>query len=122
MVSTRIKGFTLIEVLVAISIMAFVLPALMNLMMTQADYAGGLRDRTIAYWIAENKANELRLLRTYNNQVLTREQTETVEMAGREWSLYVDIQPLDPMIEYSIKVGPNPDNTLSTLVLRLEAP
>ena len=100
------KGFTLIEVLVAVAIIGFVVPALMLLMMQQTDYAGVLRDKTMAAWIAENKATELRLARVFSNQLLDRETTEKVEMAGAEWEVAIDIENTGgPLLIYRIKVS-----------------
>ena len=101
------QGFTLIEVLAAVAIVAFMVPALMLLMMQQTDYAGVLRDKTIANWIAQNKANELRLERIYLNQLLERESVETVEMAGTEWEVKIAIKNTleGSLILYRIQVN-----------------
>lgn len=55
------RGFTLLEVLVALIIVAFALTALAASMSQMIDAANTLRDRTYASWIAQNKITELRL-------------------------------------------------------------
>lgn len=115
MLHRRLAGFTLIEVLVAAAILGALLPALMLLMMQQTDYAGLLRDKTIAHWIAENKAVEMRLTR----ENLQRERVETLEMAGVEWSVAMDTEKLasDQLIKRNIRVGKDPDKPLVVLEL-----
>jgi len=116
-------GFTLIEVLVAVAVIAAVLPALMLLMIKQADYAGIIRDKTIANWIAENKATELRLERVFLQQLMLREQNETVEMAGTEWILKVDIDTTAQIwAKYTISVAREADKPLVTLETYLDKP
>ena len=96
----------MIEVLVAVAIIGFMVPALMLLMMQQTDYAGVLRDTTIANWIAQNKATELRLERTYLKQLQQRPSLEKIEMAGTEWEVNTEVENTleGALILYRIKV------------------
>ncbi len=58
---THGAGFTLIEVMVALTIVAFSLTAIAASMNQMIDAANTMRDRTYASWIAQNKIAELRL-------------------------------------------------------------
>jgi general secretion pathway protein I len=55
------RGFTLVEVLVALMIVAMSLAALMNAVSSAARGSEHLRDKTIAQWIAMNRIAEVRL-------------------------------------------------------------
>lgn len=55
------RGFTLVEVMVALVIVAFALTAIAASMNQMIDAATAMRDRTYASWIAQNKIAELRL-------------------------------------------------------------
>ena len=55
------KGFTLIEVMVALAIVAFSLTAIAASMNQMIDAANSMRERTYASWIAQNKITELRM-------------------------------------------------------------
>ena len=57
----RSRGFTLLEVLVALIIVAFSLTALAASMNQMIDAATSMRDRTYASWMAQNKITEIRL-------------------------------------------------------------
>lgn len=52
---TRAPGFTLIEVLVALAIVAVALSAGMRAVAQGADGASSLKARTLALWVAENR-------------------------------------------------------------------
>ncbi len=55
------RGFTLIEVLVALAIVAIGMAALLSALSSSADSASYLRDKTFAEWVALNRIEEVRL-------------------------------------------------------------
>lgn len=57
----RPRGFTLVEVLVALVVVALGLTALMVAVNGTARTSGFLRDKTLAQWIALNRLSEVRL-------------------------------------------------------------
>jgi len=58
------RGFTLIEVMVSLAIVALSLTAVAASMNQMIDAANTMRDRTYASWIAQNKITEMRLANT----------------------------------------------------------
>ena len=59
----RVRGFTLVEVMVALAVVAIALPALMISLYQQVDSTGYLRDKSLAHMVAANKLSELRIRR-----------------------------------------------------------
>jgi len=55
------RGFTLVEVLVALMVVAIGLAALMITVSSTARTSGTLRDKTLAQWMALNRLSEVRL-------------------------------------------------------------
>jgi general secretion pathway protein I len=80
--SQRARGFTLVEVLVALMIVAVGLTALMVAVNGTARTSGFLRDKTLAQWIALNRLTEVRL-----NVVKFGQNTDTGELdfGSRKW-------------------------------------
>ena len=78
----RAGGFTLVEVLVALVIVALGLTALMVAVSGTARTSGFLRDKTLAQWIALNRLSEVRL-----NMVKFGQNTDTGELnfGNRKW-------------------------------------
>lgn len=79
-------GFTLIEVMVALAIVAMALPAMLTLVMTQLDGTVAIREKTLAFWAAENELTRIRLQqRYYESLKLPDEDKGTVKMGGMQW-------------------------------------
>ena len=57
----RTRAFTLVEVMVALAIIALSLTAIAAKMSRMIDTSNSMRERTYASWIAQNKIAELRL-------------------------------------------------------------
>lgn len=76
------KGFTLIEVLVAVAIVSFGLIAVFGQLSQSATAAGRLRDKTFAHWIAMNVLTERRLLRQLPS---IGTESDDIEMANTRW-------------------------------------
>lgn len=76
------RGFTLIEVLVALAIVAIGMMAVLESVGSSADAAVYLRDKTFAEWIALNQLTQTRL----NTQAPTLGSTDgELDYAGRHW-------------------------------------
>lgn len=105
----RPLGFSLIEVLVAIAVLGFTVPAVMLLMIQQTEYTGVLRDRTIAGWIAQNKLAELKHNHTQFNDLPERETSTQVDMAERQWTVDLDIDRAQIWIKYTVSVSASSD-------------
>ena len=56
------RGFTLLETLIALAILAIGLTASMRSLMLASDSAGDLRRRQLATWVAENRLAEMRAM------------------------------------------------------------
>jgi general secretion pathway protein I len=76
------RGFTLIEVLVALVIVALGMSALLGSLGSAADTASYLRDKTFAQWIAFNQLATLRLSGTLPSDGTT---DGELDYAGRHW-------------------------------------
>jgi general secretion pathway protein I len=57
----RSSGFTLLEVMIALSIVSFALVAIIGLMGAYVSNLQGLQQRTFAHWVAMNRVVELQL-------------------------------------------------------------
>ena len=75
-------GFTLIEVVVALAIVAIGMFALFTAVSDATNNSAYLRDRTFAAWIAENRIAEVRL----SGEFPSVDETEgDVQFAGADW-------------------------------------
>ncbi len=79
---TRAAGFTLLEVLVALAVVAVALAALIKVASNNVQNAIYLRDKTLAHWVAMNKITEYHVNREW---LPVGERSGSSEMAEREW-------------------------------------
>ena len=116
----RGSGFTLVEVMVALAVVAVALPALLLTLSQQLDAVRYLDDRAQAQWVAANRLAELRLILTAKGALQNGTLSGTEELAGREWYWWsegVETQ-LPGFFRYEITVADNEagrDSPLHTL-------
>jgi len=90
------KGFTLIEVMVALAIAAIGLLAISKSLATSVDIESKLESRMIANWVSSNKMAELRLNRFFSSGGTD---ISYEKMAGRKWKVVENyITTADPNI------------------------
>lgn len=85
-------GFTLLEVLVALAILAITLGALIKASGSYASNAGYLKEKTLAQWIAQNKATEYQLDNKFPD---TGSREGDVNYALQEWRWRVKVTNTD---------------------------
>ena len=87
------KGFTLVEVMVALAVFAIVSVALVGNSMSTLRQAGIIQDRTLATWLAEDEITKLRL-QPRNQENFPRPGTlrQTSEIGRVEWSIEIEIE------------------------------
>ena len=76
------RGFTLLEILVALAILAIALTAIITTAANQAANTTHLRDKTLAHWVALNKIAELQLTAEWPSKG---KQQGSEEMGLHEW-------------------------------------
>jgi len=78
----HIAGFTLIEVMVALTIIAISLGALLNTSGSQARNAAYLKQKTIAHWVAVNELTQIRIAKEFPD---LGDKKGSAKMASHEW-------------------------------------
>lgn len=79
------RGFTLLEVLVALAIFATVAAAVLTASVRSLQNAARLEDKTLAGWIADNRLTELQLA---SSPPAPGRDSRELSFAGRQWLLY----------------------------------
>ena len=99
------RGFTLIEVMVALLIVSLGMLAAINAVSQTVSNASYLREKTLAHWVAINKLTEVRL-----NPVppLGGDTKGEIDMAGTTWQWRMTVNPtqVSTMQRIDIKVAP----------------
>jgi len=78
-------GFTLVEVMAALFIVAVASSGLLLQMMNYADNSNYLQNKAIAHWVALNQLESERLANQHTNRLLRDEKIGSEMMADREW-------------------------------------
>ncbi|HOV56933.1 MAG TPA: type II secretion system minor pseudopilin GspI [Rhodanobacteraceae bacterium] len=83
------RGFTLLEVLIALAVVALALTALVRAAGVSGSDFAGMRERTLASWIAANVVAETRLAQ---RSPAPGRREGRVQYAGRDWRWELDVQ------------------------------
>ena len=114
--SRRAGGFTLLEVLVALVIVALGLLAAFGQVNQTLTVASRIREKTIANWVAVNEMTRLRLLGEFP---AISSRSDEVEMARTNWRYTIKVvkTPVDAIrrIDISVARENRPDSVVTTL-------
>lgn len=92
MIIKKYGGFTLIEVMFALLIVALTMGAIVETGGYSARRTSQLTEKTIASWIAQNQVTLYRAKKTWNS---TQSQSGTVDMADNEWQWKMKVSKTD---------------------------
>ncbi len=112
--SCRPKGFTLLEVLVALVIIGLGMMAVFDQLNQMLTTAARLRDKTFATWIAEDRITELQVNGQYPK---VGDQSDEVEMAGADWAYTIKISQIPNMdlrrVDVTVSFVDSPEDILA---------
>jgi len=95
-VRRRARGFTLIEIMVAMAVLAISMGAILAGMTRYAENAAYLRDKTVAVWIAHNRLTEIQMQPAWP---AVGNSDGDVAMAGGDWRWFVTVlETPDPTV------------------------
>lgn len=123
MISRQQRGFTLLEVLIALAILAIALAAAIKGITSHVSNISYLKERTLAHWVGMNALTELRASGEYPG---AGEIKSGESMAGREFQWVINVTEVEggDVRRLDIKVMPaeNEDQPLSSMVAYLGKP
>lgn len=108
-----VAGFTLVEVMVALAIVAIALPALLFTLYQQVDTTAYLRDKSMAQLVAVNKMTEIRLVTLAQRELNAGREIGSATLADREWFWTVESTPTEvpQFFRVMVSVGAQEDST-----------
>ena len=90
------RGFTLLEMLIAIAIIGIIGAAVSTAIGGIANQTRSLEQRTIANWIASNQLTRMRMLQRRQTQSLGEGKRQTrLVFADRQWEIETQIKTTD---------------------------
>jgi len=113
----RARGFTLLEILIALAILGIALSAATRAMGVSTDTAIALRQRTVAGWVAQNHMAELVAAHEYP-AIGSRSGTATQGTRSFAWNENVRAtdNPYFRRVEIQVFAGDDPDRVAYRLV------
>jgi general secretion pathway protein I len=85
----KARGFTLVEMLVAVAVLAIALAAILSGMARYASNAGYLREKSVALWVAHNRLAQFELQAAWPD---VGKSDGDVEMAGAKWKWIAEVK------------------------------
>jgi general secretion pathway protein I len=103
--TVRQRGFTLLEVLIALVIVTLAVSALLGTVTSSASNVDYLRQKTVAEWVALNRLTEVRIAQQMPDKG---KRTGNAEMAGMRWQWEEEVTelPIKGMFRVEIRARP----------------
>lgn len=98
------KAFTLVEVMVALAIIALSLTAVAAKMSRMIDTSNSMRERTFASWIAQNKITELRLANVIPEVTATSGEVDYANTTWR-WRAVTSESGIDNLFRVDVEIS-----------------
>ncbi len=95
------RGFTLLEVLVALAVIAIAMGGVMRAVSSNISNTGYLQEKTLAHWIAMNKMNEYMALEKF--PTAGSRDKGSVVYAGHEWAWSAETKK-ESIMDYELGV------------------
>jgi general secretion pathway protein I len=105
MSDSRARGFTLLEVLIALAIVALSVGALLGTITSSASNIIYLKDKTLAEWVALNRLTEMRIDQTMPDKG---KRAGNTEMGGMKWQWEQEVTelPVKGMFRIDVRARP----------------
>jgi len=115
--ASRTSGFTLIEVMVALAVVAVALPALLITLSQQLDGMRYLEHRAHAQWVAANRLADLTLVLAAKGTLQSGLISGSEDLAGQTWYWWSEGEqtPVPGFYRYRITVSDQEDGRLTPL-------
>lgn len=104
----KLRGFTLLEVMIALAIAGIVTAGMYNIQSSQVNQLRNLENKTLAHWVAMNKLVEFQYFEAIPAQG---EKYSDAKMAGLDWQIVSTITKtdFDQVKQVEIAVGLKPE-------------
>lgn len=120
---SRAAGFTLIEVLVALVVVALGMMAVHTTLNRYAAASAYLEEQTLASWIATNKLTELSIAPTWPS---LGDYDEDLEFADRDWLCEIEVLETEVpnlrRVDVSVKLASDPEHVVRKVSALIEPP
>ncbi len=112
----RAAGFTLLEVMIALSIVSIALVAIIGLMGNYVRNLQGLQEQTFAHWVAMNRVVELQLADAWSETSKEKKGEDETSLFPMRWIQTTSETPYEQMRKVEVEVfDQQGDETLTRL-------
>ena len=122
-IKKKSSGFTLLEILVALAVVAIALSAIVNEVSANVKNAAHLRDSTLAHWVAMNKITEWHSSGDWPSPGETH---GDVQMAEQEWHWSLKVSTTDDddvrRMDVEVRGDPGAENPDASLIAYIGRP
>lgn len=110
------KGFTLIEVIIALAVIAISMAAVINGVGKNVSNASSLREKTLAHWVASNKVAEIQLSDVALDASEKKGEATLAELRW-QWNVKISDTDIEAIKRLTVEVQrENTDTPLATVI------